>query len=397
MTTWLDEVNMYRAVANLPNVSEDTSLSTADQALAVYEVQSGYFGHNPPDNQYTTAAQQSNLYGSSDPNTLDTAPVDAWMAEVFHGIALIDPLLAKVGWGRADSNSITPPPNSTINMVAALDVLSDRTGGILASPSNPIMWPDIGKNASSTTYVPEIPDARSMFGYSAGPSTWNPAGQPIFLQLGSGNVANPNDPTQSGVTYYGLLQGILEIPPGGTSPNPITPVNVIEIDETNYSYPTDNTLQTTARNILATRGAVVLLPQQSLTAGGYTAVIMVNGTLYTWSFTVGTNQSTPICLGFVAPNVLQGTNIMYGQPTFVQGQPFQGTYSAAGGNGGPYTFTGSQVPDGLILTPYGGHLLTISGTAPQTGPIGVGWTYMLTVTDNSQQSTQFPLSVGFAM
>src|ERR1700730_211666 len=97
MTTWLDEVNMYRAVANLPNVSEDTSLSTADQALAVYEVQSGYCGHNPPDNQYTTAAQQSNLYGSPDPNTPDTAPVDAWMAEVFHGIAIIEPLLAKVG------------------------------------------------------------------------------------------------------------------------------------------------------------------------------------------------------------------------------------------------------------------------------------------------------------
>ena len=396
MATWLDEVNMYRAIATLPSVSEDTNLSTADQALAVYELQSGYFGHNPPDNQYTTAAQSSNLYGSSDPNTSDTAAVDAWMAEVFHGIALIDSQLTQVGWGRSDSNSVTPPPTSTIKMIAALDVLSDRTGANLASPSSPIMWPGIGKNASSTTYVPEIPDARSMFGYSGNPSTWNPAGQPIFLQLGSGNVANPNNSTQTGVTYYGLLQGIFEIPPGGSSPNPITPVNVIEIDETNYSYPADSTLQTTARSILALRGAVVLLPQQPLTAGGYTAVIIVNGSLYAWSFTVGTNQSTPTCLGIFASNVLQGTNIMYGQPTFVQGQPFQGIYSADGGNGAPYNFTWNQVPDGLTLLPEGEHMLTFGGTAPQTGPIGVGWTYTITITDNSQQATQFPLSVGFS-
>ena len=57
-------------------------------------------------------------------------------------------------------------------------------------------------------------------------------------------------------------------------------------DETSYTNPSGST-QTTGRNILNGRDAIVLIPKQPLTPGAtYTVSITANGQTHAWSFTV---------------------------------------------------------------------------------------------------------------
>ena len=258
MTTWLDQVNAYRGLANLPAVTEDPALSQADYNLAVYECNTlDHLDHlnGQTNNPNYTAAQNSNIFGSSSADASDIEAIDDWMSGVFHGIGIIDPRLKTVGFGSYRNAAATPH----YHMVAALNNLQGLDWNI--TPRYPIMWPADGKTISLTTYSQgESPDARSKCGYT------QPAGLPIFLQLGQGNV-------------IGSVTGSLTL--NGTT------ITVCEIDETNYTY-SNPAWQNVGRQILQMRGAVVLLPSAPLANGTYMVEITVNGQLpYIWSFTVG--------------------------------------------------------------------------------------------------------------
>ncbi len=85
MATWLEQVNAYRALANLPAVTEDPAFSEADRRLAEYFVKSGSgITHILPEgNPNATAAKQSNLAESSDPNFSNDQAVFNWLSSVF--------------------------------------------------------------------------------------------------------------------------------------------------------------------------------------------------------------------------------------------------------------------------------------------------------------------------
>ncbi|MGC9506290.1 Ig-like domain-containing protein, partial [Baaleninema sp.] len=96
-------------------------------------------------------------------------------------------------------------------------------------------------------------------------------------KLGSGSIT-PN------VTASSFSQNGVELPH-------------IVFDETNYTNP-DANAQNLARNILDSRDAIVLMPQNPLEPGAtYTASITANGNTTTWSFTVRELDEAALLLG----------------------------------------------------------------------------------------------------
>jgi uncharacterized protein YkwD len=79
MPAWLDQVNAYRALANLPAVTEDPTLSTNASSCAQYLVETvGQISHQIDGAASQTlkdTALNSNLWGSPDPNALDSQAI----------------------------------------------------------------------------------------------------------------------------------------------------------------------------------------------------------------------------------------------------------------------------------------------------------------------------------
>jgi hypothetical protein len=135
-------------------------------------------------------------------------------------------------------------------------------GTVPATITFPIAYPGDGKIINLRSFDGgEWPDPlTSCAGYAA------PAGLPIILQVGPGNVT-PN------VTAHSFMQSA-------------TSLDHCLFDETSYTNP-DGSTQTTGRNILNGRDAIVLIPKQPLTPGAtYAVAITANGQTYSWSFTV---------------------------------------------------------------------------------------------------------------
>jgi uncharacterized protein YkwD len=260
-SAWLAYVNTYRALANLPSVSENPTWSDGDWKHARYMVKNDFIGHTEdPGNPWYTpeglaAAQNGNTFVSSSATSPDTYAIDFWMRGPFHAVGVLDPSLQQVGYGsyrEADGGW---------QMGATLDVIRGL-GSIPPSVSFPIRYPGDGTTTGLRSYVGgEWPDP-----LTACPGYTTPSGLPIILQIGPGNLT-------PSVTAHSFLQGA-------------TPLEHCVFDETNYTN-LDSSTQSTGRNILNSRDAIVLIPRQPLTPGAtYTVSITTNGQIYTWSFTV---------------------------------------------------------------------------------------------------------------
>lgn len=256
---WLGAVNYYRALANLPPVTENATYSTGDWYHARYMVKNDYLGHDEDSaNPWYTpegaqAAASSNLMVSSDVNATDLEAINTWVQAPFHGIGMIDPALHEVGFGSYRESI------GWYRMGAALDVIRGL-GSISPTITFPIYFPSDGKYMPVLEHWGEYPDPLSSCpGYTA------PSGSPIILQIGSGGQT-PN------VTSSSLLE------------NGVACEHCV-FDETNYTNP-DSSAQSLGRSILNSRDAIVIMPREPLVSGArYTVSITVNGTEYTWSFT----------------------------------------------------------------------------------------------------------------
>jgi len=177
------------------------------------------------------------------------------MSAPFHAVAVLDPALQQVGFGsyrEADGGW---------QMAATMDVARGQ-GTIPITTTFPIAYPGDGKVSVLKSFEGgEWPDPlESCPGYSA------PAGLPIILQIGPGNLT-------PSVTAHTLMQGAISL-------------EHCLFDETSYVNSVGST-QTTGRNILNSRDAIVLIPRQPLTPGAtYTVSISTNEQTYTWSFSV---------------------------------------------------------------------------------------------------------------
>lgn len=265
-STWLDRVNFYRATAALPPVVEDPSLSDAVRQHARYMVLHDEVNHAEnmraagATPRGAAAAALSNLAGSTSLGEPDAWAVDVWMQAPFHALGILDPALSAVGFG------IYHAQNQGIQTAAALDVISGRRAApmpVIDSPGYPILWPASGASVPLTTHVAEFPSPLTTCpGYAA------PAGLPLIVQLGPGWTA-------ASVTYSWLADGGVRL------------LDHCVFDARTYRN-READQQRLGRAILASRGAIVLIPRTPLRPGAsYRAVIELNGgRLIDWTFSV---------------------------------------------------------------------------------------------------------------
>jgi uncharacterized protein YkwD len=248
---WLNRFNIWRSSTGLPTLTENSTWSQGDYDHAVYMVKNDLVTHYETAGTpyYTvagdTAARNSNIYVSSSTATTDEQAIDWWMQAPFHALGMMDPRLTATGFGSYRE------VKSGWDMGAALDVLRGNsfTGG-----SYPVYFPGNGTTEPLTSYGGnEYPDPlQACPGYSV------PTGLPVFVQVG-GNVA-----TTAGAVHSFTGNGVA--------------LDHCVIDSHNPAVGSS----------LTYRGGVILIPRQPLQTGvKYTVALTVNGTPYTWSFTVG--------------------------------------------------------------------------------------------------------------
>ena len=262
---WLTRFNTWRANAGLPLLTENTTWSAGDYAHALYMVKNDLVTHYETAGTpyYTTAgdtaARNSNIYVSSSTATTDDQAIDWWMQAPFHAMGMMDPRLTQTGFGSYRE------VKSGWDMGAAVDVLR---GNSFSGGQYPVYFPGNGSTEPLTSYGGgEFPDPlQGCPGYSV------PTGLPVFIQVG-GNVSTVAGPVHS-FTGNGVA------------------LNHCVIDSTNPAV---------GSNLVA-RGGVILIPQQPLQAGvKYVVALTVNGTPYTWSFTVGPFSGCPYVTISAAP------------------------------------------------------------------------------------------------
>jgi uncharacterized protein (DUF2141 family) len=274
-TSWLDELNTWRASTGVSALTENTTWSQGDYLHAQYMVKNDLVTHyeTPGVPYYSTAgdaaAQASNIYVSSSTSTSDQQAIDWWMQAPFHAMGLMDPRLTQSGFGSYRE------VKSGWEMGAAVDVIR---GNSFAGGNYPVYFPGNGTAEPLTSYGGgEFPDPlQACPGYSV------PTGLPVFIQVG-GNVN-----TTVGSVHSFTGNGV--------------PLNHCVIDSSNSSV----------GSYLYTRGGVILVPQSPLQSGvKYAVALTVNNVPYTWSFTVGPfNACTSVNVSAAPPSpALMGTSV----------------------------------------------------------------------------------------
>ncbi|MBI2953277.1 MAG: hypothetical protein HYY30_03110 [Chloroflexi bacterium] len=255
---WLSRLNFYRAIAKLPPLMEDPSLSKDAQTHARYMVKNDAIGHteDPANEWYTPeglAAAQSSLLLALSFETSDGLAIDGMMQSVFHAVSVLNPGLQGVGYGRYREEK------PGIRMGAALDTLRGERQRPSAG-SFPVLWPGDGTFVPLNGSTNEIPNILTGCpGYSA------PTGLPVLLQVGPGN----DIPVVSSHSFLGDS----------------IPLEHCVFDETSYTNPNPDQ-ETTGRSILEGNHTVVLIPRAPLIPGTvYTVSITVSGETFAWSFT----------------------------------------------------------------------------------------------------------------
>lgn len=260
---WLSYTNYYRALAQLPPVTEYAAWSTGAYYHARYMVKNNVIQHSEdPNNPWYTrqglaAAQSSNLVVSPDVNRDHRYALDAWMQAPFHALGIINPALRQVGFG------LYREADGGLQMGAALDIIRG-VGRVPPYVSFPVKWPADGMTVPLRLHWGEYPNPLSSCpGYNP------PTGLPIILQLGPGDVTPV-------VTAHSFQKGS-------------TPLAHCVFDETSYVNPNPAD-QSGMRGVLDAHDAIVLIPRSPLEPGAsYTVSITVNGQTYTWSFRVSEN------------------------------------------------------------------------------------------------------------
>jgi hypothetical protein len=258
--SWLDRVNFYRATAGLPPVMEDPGLSGAVAEHARYMVKHDEIKHTQNRRRALAtpagaeAAAASVLAGSNRGTEPDVWAVDAWMQGPFHALGLLHPSLERVGFG------IQRDGGGKIQTAAALDVMRGRTANGTGQ-TFPIVWPANGATVPIGTSTLEYPDPLSTcLDYA------NPAGLPVIVQLGSGQVT-PR------VTASWFMDGKRAL-------------RHCVFDENTYRNG-NKVDQRLGRSVLDAHDAVVLIPRDPLQSGHtYRVIIDTNGQRIDWTFRV---------------------------------------------------------------------------------------------------------------
>ncbi len=257
---WLRYLNIFRDAARLPPLREDSAWSAESGLHSRYMVMTGHVGHSEEAGSpyFTQVGNAAGDTGNIAIGNLSSAPfewaINYWLSAPFHAVPMLDPQLSVTGFGEYRDVA------GVLKVGATLDV--ERGRGPL--PNECELPHLLARRRQRTTWVlryslPEFPAALShCTGYVQA------TGAPIILQIGDGSLT-PN------VTATTLMHDG-------------QPLAHCQFDETNYTHP-DAWTQRSARQILAQRDAVVIIPFAPLTPDATYAVrVDANGQTYTWSF-----------------------------------------------------------------------------------------------------------------
>ena len=248
---WLDRMNMWRAIAKVPAVTENTTWSAGDYNHARYMVKNDIVTHYETAGTpyYTvagdTAARNSNLNVNSTTSQTDVQAIDWWMQAPIHAMGIVDPRLTSTGFGSYREAG----PGWEFG--AALDV---GRGNSFTGGAYPVFFPGNGTTMPLTSHDGlESPEPlAACSGYT------RPSGLPVFVMVG-GYV----DTTISGVHSF--------------TGDGVALAHCV-VDSHNASI----------GSYLKSRGAAMLIPKAPLVPGvRYVVSMTVNAKPYQWSFTVG--------------------------------------------------------------------------------------------------------------
>jgi uncharacterized protein YkwD len=258
---WLGYLNRFRQVGGLPPLNEDESLTFGSQWHSRYMVVNDTpIAHSEDkanalyDPAGQQAAQNGNIFATTQFEAGYTWVMNFWISAPFHLAPIIDPGLADVGFGQHNQEV------GTFRMAAVLDARSGL-GDAPAEVTYPLYFPDDGASTWVVRHsLYEWPDPMSSCqGYS------RPSGPPLVLQLGDGSLT-PRVGSHAIYVDDQLLESCL-------------------FDETSYSNP-DPFAQSTGRDILGERDAVVIIPRHPLAVNrSYRVEITAGGQIYNWQFT----------------------------------------------------------------------------------------------------------------
>lgn len=240
----LQRVNMLRAWAGLPPVTEDAALSKGAWLHARYMSENNWIGHSEDTKNrwYSSAGAKAGAAGNCALGIYGTDAIDSWARGPFHAIGMIDPLLKTVGFGTYVSSSTGRP-------AAVLDILTGRTG---TSASYPVMWPGQGAVVDMGSYTGgETPDPLKGIGYTT------PSGLPLIVQFGTGSA------TPLVTNSY-----LRRVNPDGSR----TDLDHKWISELTYINADENS-QTLGRSLLNARDAVIVVPKLPLLPGVYEVLV----------------------------------------------------------------------------------------------------------------------------
>jgi hypothetical protein len=275
---WLALLNWYRRLSGLEPVSEDSKLSSGDQAhvrylLANYsealrngampggemhEERDGSPGYTPDG---AKAGKQSDVdfvywHGHQPAGLVNFAILD-WISGAFHRLPLLNPNLRRVGYYDFCGGGIC---------VAAMNAMGGVDGaGLPRSFPRPLQFPPADAAIDLRTFENEWPDPLTACpGYAA------PTGLPITLTLGSFVPAKLGRFSVESVSSDGAT----------------SKVEACGFDALTYVNP-ESYGQSAGRGVLAANGSVVVLPRRPLTRGAtYSVRMTVNGHEYDWTFSV---------------------------------------------------------------------------------------------------------------
>lgn len=253
---WLTVVNYYRAMAKLPAVTENPTLSAGAYNHSCYMLFNGISHDETPGLPgYTVsgdnAGNRGNVAVSSVFNTSARSHVELWMTGPFHAIGVLRHNLRTVGFGKCDRTDTSPwKSGATLNIIDGLDYA-------MPEPTAPVLFPANGVTTSLSKFVTESPNPLDYCGWTG------TAGLPVIALMpepvtsATASITGPAGPLQSCRIFGGNTSGV-------------------------------------ARDILNSENAVSVIPRNELLPGTYTVTITTQARTVKWSFTVDPTAATGI-------------------------------------------------------------------------------------------------------
>jgi hypothetical protein len=275
---WLKRLNLYRAMAKLEPVREDTALSQGDAKHVSYlitnygaEIARGTWPglemhqESPDKSGYSDEGLNAATHSDVDfvswrgkPHDIDDSnwAIDDWMTGAFHRLPLMSPRLKTAGYNQRCISGLC---------VAAMNAQSGVTPVRNATLyEQPVEFPPDGVSIALKWVTQETPDpTTACSGYP------KQIGVPITLQLGTFMAIKLGD--------YSLER----IDPDGTA----TAVEACGFDSSTYTNP-DPAIEAAARATLNGFGAVAIVPKAPLLPGSYRVSLTANDKKYQWQFGV---------------------------------------------------------------------------------------------------------------